>query len=80
MHLTNQELDSGTVVDFSIVAYRVENDIVLSGKEEMIPMQRRDFIKSTAAVAVAAELGVGKVQAKVPAHNWETTTSAPAPT
>src|SRR5436190_21720458 len=33
-------------------------------------MQRRDFIKSTVAVAVAAELGMGKAQAKVPAHNW----------
>src|ERR1700690_241882 len=33
-------------------------------------MQRRDFIKSTVAVAAAAELGMGKAQAKVPAHNW----------
>src|ERR1022692_957214 len=33
-------------------------------------MQRRDFIKSTVVVAVAAELGMGKAQAKVPAHNW----------
>src|SRR5271163_3960607 len=33
-------------------------------------MQRRDFLKSTAAVAVAAQLGIGKAQAKVPAHNW----------
>src|SRR5271155_1584762 len=33
-------------------------------------MQRRDFIKSGAAVAVAAEIGIGKAQAKVPAHNW----------
>jgi hypothetical protein len=33
-------------------------------------MQRRDFLKSTVAAAVAAELGVGKAQAKVPAHNW----------
>src|SRR5437762_3139418 len=33
-------------------------------------MQRRDFIKSTVAVAVAAELGMSKAQAKVPAHNW----------
>ena len=33
-------------------------------------MQRRDFIKSTVAVAVAAELGMGKAQANVPAHNW----------
>ncbi len=33
-------------------------------------MQRRDFLKSTVAVAVAAELGMGKAQANVPAHNW----------
>src|ERR1022692_2055660 len=33
-------------------------------------MQRRDFIKSTVVVAVAAELGMGKAQAKVSAHNW----------
>ena len=33
-------------------------------------MQRRDFLKSTVAVAVAAELGLGKAQAKIPAHNW----------
>src|SRR5437868_10610655 len=33
-------------------------------------MQRRDFIKSTVAVGVAAELGMGNGQAKVPAHNW----------
>jgi hypothetical protein len=33
-------------------------------------MQRRDFIKSTVAVAAAAELGMGKAQAKIPAHNW----------
>ena len=32
-------------------------------------MQRRDFLKSTVAVAVAAELGMGKAQARVPAHN-----------
>src|SRR6266700_8110053 len=36
----------------------------------MTQMQRRDFLKSTVAVAVAAELGIGKAQAKVPAHNW----------
>src|SRR6266699_5095130 len=34
------------------------------------PMQRRDFLKSTVAVAVATELGIGKAEAKVPAHNW----------
>jgi hypothetical protein len=33
-------------------------------------MQRRDFLKSTVAVAVAAELGMGQAEAKVPAHNW----------
>jgi hypothetical protein len=33
-------------------------------------MQRRDFIKSTVAVAVAAEVGMGKAQAKVTSHNW----------
>jgi hypothetical protein len=33
-------------------------------------MQRRDFLKSTVAVAVGAQLGIGKAQAKVPAHNW----------
>ena len=33
-------------------------------------MQRRDFLKSTVAAAVAAELGMRKAQAKVPAHNW----------
>jgi hypothetical protein len=33
-------------------------------------MQRRDFLKNTVAAAVAAELGVGRAQAKVPAHNW----------
>src|SRR6202050_4920327 len=33
-------------------------------------MQRRDFLKSTVAIAAAAELGIGKAQAKVPAHNW----------
>src|ERR1700761_647362 len=33
-------------------------------------MQRREFLKSTVAVALAAELGVGKTEAKVAAHNW----------
>jgi hypothetical protein len=33
-------------------------------------MRRRDFIKSTAVVGVAAELAMGGVQAHVPAHNW----------
>jgi len=36
----------------------------------MTSMQRRDFLKSSVALAVAAELGAGKVQAFVPAHNW----------
>ncbi len=34
-------------------------------------MRRRDFLKSSLAVAVAAELGTGKAQAFVPAHNWD---------
>jgi hypothetical protein len=42
----------------------------MEGKEEGISMQRRDFIKSSVALAVAAELGTGKAQAFVPAHNW----------
>jgi hypothetical protein len=33
-------------------------------------MQRRDFLKSTVAVALAAELGMGKAQGRVAAHNW----------
>src|ERR1700760_2559442 len=33
-------------------------------------MQRRDFLKNTVAAAVAAELGLCKAQATVPAHNW----------
>ena len=33
-------------------------------------MQRRDFLKSSVAVAIAAELGIGKAQGMVPAHNW----------
>ncbi len=33
-------------------------------------MQRRDFLKSSVALAVAAELGTGKAHASVPAHNW----------
>jgi len=39
-------------------------------KEGMTSMQRRDFLKSGVALAVAAELGTGKAQAFVPAHNW----------
>ena len=33
-------------------------------------MQRRDFLKSSVAIAVAGQLGVGKAQGMVPAHNW----------
>src|SRR5580704_1205264 len=33
-------------------------------------MRRRDFIKSTAVVGVAAELAMGGARANVPAHNW----------
>lgn len=33
-------------------------------------MQRRDFLKSSVALAMAAELGTGKARAFVPAHNW----------
>src|ERR1700689_350706 len=33
-------------------------------------MRRRDFLKSTVAVAVASELAMSKAQAEVPAHNW----------
>ena len=38
-------------------------------------MQRRDFLKSTMAVAVAAELGLGKAQAKVLVENEGTATA-----
>jgi hypothetical protein len=38
-------------------------------------MQRRDFLKSTIAVAVAADLGIAEARAKVatsvPAHTWQ---------
>jgi hypothetical protein len=33
-------------------------------------MRRRDFLKSSVALAVAAELGTSKAQGTVPAHNW----------
>ncbi len=33
-------------------------------------MKRRDFLKSSVAIAVAGEIGLGKAQAIVPAHNW----------
>ena len=42
-------------------------------------MQRRDFLKSTVAAAVAAELGIGKAQAKVAAHNWTNYDFGPGP-
>src|SRR5438874_10301676 len=38
--------------------------------ENITPMQRRDFLKSTVAVALAGELGRGKAEGKVPAHLW----------
>jgi hypothetical protein len=34
-------------------------------------MQRRDFLKSSVALAVAAELGTKRAQALVRAHNWD---------
>src|SRR5215475_4785185 len=34
-------------------------------------MQRREFLKTGAALAVAAELGAGRALAFVPAHSWE---------
>ena len=34
-------------------------------------MQRREFLKTGAALAVAAELGAGRALGFVPAHNWE---------
>ena len=34
-------------------------------------MQRRDFLKSSVALAVAGELGTGKAHGFVPAHNWD---------
>jgi len=42
-------------------------------------MQRREFIKSTAAVAVAAELEWVKCRRRFPPTTGETTTSAPSP-
>jgi len=33
-------------------------------------MQRRDFLKSTVAVAAAADILNSEAQAKIPAHNW----------
>ena len=34
-------------------------------------MQRRDFLKSGVALAVAAEVGMGKAHGFVRAHNWD---------
>ena len=34
-------------------------------------MQRRDFLKSSVALAVAAELGTNRAQGLVRAHNWD---------
>ena len=42
-------------------------------------MQRRDFLKTGAALAVAADLGAGKAVAFVPAHNWEKYDFGPGP-
>src|SRR6204780_5261420 len=42
-------------------------------------MQRRDFLKSIVAVAMAAKLGAGKAQAKVAAHNWTNYDFGPGP-
>jgi hypothetical protein len=42
-------------------------------------MQRRDFLKVSTALAVAAELGVGKAAGLVPAHNWEKYNFGPGP-
>lgn len=41
-------------------------------------MQRRDFLKSGAALALATKLGAGKAHASVPAHNWINTALEPA--
>jgi hypothetical protein len=45
----------------------------------MVSMRRRDFLKSTVAAAVAAELGIGKAQAKVAPHNWANYNFGPGP-
>jgi hypothetical protein len=42
-------------------------------------MQRRDFLKNTVAVAAAAELGTGKVKAKVPHTTGVSVSSISAP-
>src|SRR5437588_12668499 len=35
-----------------------------------VSMRRREFLKSGIVLAVAAEVGTGKAEAFVPAHNW----------
>ena len=42
-------------------------------------MQRRDFLKSVVAVALAAELGMGKAHMKVSTHNWANYDFGPGP-
>jgi hypothetical protein len=42
-------------------------------------MQRRDFLKSAVAVALAAELGMGKAHMKVSTHNWANYDFGPGP-
>src|ERR1700742_4968948 len=42
-------------------------------------MQRRDFLKSTVAVALATELGTAKAPAKVATHNWTNYDFGPGP-
>jgi len=39
--------------------------------EDTTAMQRRDFLKSSVALAVATELGTTKAHGFVPAHNWD---------
>jgi hypothetical protein len=39
--------------------------------EDTTSMQRRDFLKRSVALAVAAELGTTKAHGFVPAHNWD---------
>src|SRR3982750_4828348 len=34
-------------------------------------MLRRDFLKSSVALAAVAEVGIGKAHGLVPAHNWD---------
>src|SRR5215467_11015386 len=43
---------------------------VIELQEKVTLMQRRDFLKSTLAVALAGELAGGKAEGKVPAHLW----------